>query len=145
VLVVDDDDDQRFLTLRALRALESSFTLLGIEDGRACIEYLRPCTKGDCAWPILVLLDLKMPMVSGFDVLDWAKAHGAMKHVVFMVLSTSESLTDVAKARKSGAHAYVCKLQLAVVCRALRKLSADSTHADVIALVQDDWVGEKRR
>jgi len=76
ILIVEDDHDEVVLLKRGLRRAGLDMPTEVVVDGGAAIEYLersRPGGSGTPAWPILILLDLNLPRVSGFDVLRWAR------------------------------------------------------------------------
>jgi DNA-binding response OmpR family regulator len=81
--------------------------------GQQVIEYLKG--EGHFAdrklhpWPQLLLLDLKMPRVNGFDVLTWLQEHADLKKMPVVVLSSSDYPDDLETARKLGASDYRIK------------------------------------
>lgn len=99
VLMIDDNADHRFLVQRALRGLDVHLTLA--EDGERGIAALREGAHD------LVLLDVKMPLVDGFEVLR-RLASGALRPRVIM-LSSSEDARDQARAAELGAQGFVTK------------------------------------
>jgi len=105
LLVVDDNADHRFLTKRALRPLVKAGRLrvLVAEDGEEALERVR-----DDA-PAIMLLDIKMPRLDGFAVLDALRRSGHLNHMRVIMLSSSENEVDIERARKAGAHGYVIK------------------------------------
>ncbi|MFN6519028.1 MAG: response regulator [Nostoc sp. CreGUA01] len=113
ILLAEDDSDQVLLIRRALRKANLMQTLQVVSNGEAAISYL--CGEGEYAdrerypLPILVLLDLKMPRKSGFEVLEWLKQQPELRRLPVIVLTTSKETTDVHKAYDLGVNSYLVK------------------------------------
>ena len=113
VLIAEDDEDEALLIQRAFKANGLGRPAHIVSDGRGAIEYLH----GDGAYadrrthpfPDLVILDLKMPRVSGFEVLEWLNMHPDFRVIPTIVWSSSADRRDVKHAFCLGAHAYLCK------------------------------------
>jgi len=113
LLVAEDDENDALLLERALRRADSSFHLVRVADGEQLVGYL----QGDTPYhdrsahpePHLVLLDLKMPRMDGFDVLRWRRdrANGHLLPVI--VFSSSTLDRDIRQAYALGANSYVVK------------------------------------
>ena len=82
-------------------------------DGRAAIEYLSGAGKyGDreiYPLPGVVLLDLNLPLVSGFEVLEWMRNHPDFARTPVVVFSSSTREDDRVRARELGANEFVAK------------------------------------
>lgn len=106
VLLVDDNPDHRFLTRRALKPLEATLALevAVAEDGE---EALRLALAA--ATPGLVLLDIKMPRLDGFQVLGALRADARTARLPVVMFTSSENRADVERARSLGADDYVTK------------------------------------
>lgn len=117
VLIVDDCADDRFLFSRALRKSGLKGSIIEIEDGEKAIKYLQSESRPD-----FVLLDLKMPLVSGFEVLEWINGQPTVKSVPVVVLSSSPIPEDIERAKKLGAREYVVKMDYRGICAALTDL-----------------------
>ena len=111
VLLADDSDDDRLLFQLALRKVPGLHLVGTALDGDQVIAYL--AGRGEFhdrekfPFPDLLFLDLKMPRVTGFDVLDWLKNQKPKPFVA--VLSGSELETDVRRALALGADIYNVK------------------------------------
>jgi CheY-like chemotaxis protein len=113
VLVAEDHDDDALLIQRAFKANRLSRPAHIVHDGQEAIEYLQG--KGVYRdrvmypFPDLMILDLKMPRVSGFEVLQWLNEHPDYRVIPTIVWSASADRRDVKHAFCLGAHAYLCK------------------------------------
>jgi CheY-like chemotaxis protein len=112
ILMADDSEDDRFLFARALRKTSDLELAHEVENGEEAIAYLRGDAhygdRGQHPYPDLLLLDLKMPRVDGFDVLSWMREAGC-KPVSVVVFSSSPLPQDVRKALELGADSYQLK------------------------------------
>ena len=110
VLVCDDNpDDCFFLTRAFMRAgIDAQFST--VHGGEEAIEYLLgQCVHVGGRLPMLMLLDLKMPKVDGFGVLEWMRKHPSVRVVPVVVLSSSELPQDIDRAYELGCNAYIVK------------------------------------
>jgi CheY-like chemotaxis protein len=112
VLVVDDNEDDVLLLSITLRQAHLPWKMVGMAaDGEKAIDYLKRMAE-DSREPDkaidLLLLDLKMPRRTGFDVLEWVRNNmpGRFKIVVF---SSSFVASDIKRARQLGANFYHVK------------------------------------
>jgi CheY-like chemotaxis protein len=111
VLVVDDNEDDVLLLALSLRQAGLPWTMVGsAPDGEQAINYLKTMAgDGESSEAIdLLLLDLKMPRRTGFDVLEWVRGNmpGRFQIVVF---SSSFVTADIKRARQLGANFYHVK------------------------------------
>jgi CheY-like chemotaxis protein len=106
VLLVDDNQDHRFLTKRALKPLENEGRLrvLTAEDGEEAYTMLREGIS-----PGLLLLDIKMPRRDGFTLLQDVRADAAMRDLRVVMFSSSENRADIERAKALGADDYQTK------------------------------------
>ncbi len=103
LLVEDNPDDLRFLR----RALENSAARVNVaaaSDGTDALELLR-----SGATPDLVVLDLNLPGVSGFDVLQSIKQDPQLRRLPVLVLTTSKNPADIRRAYDAHANAFITK------------------------------------
>lgn len=112
VLVADDNEDHRFLTVRALRESEggADLTVDTVSDGEAALDYMYQ--RGDYAdrsRPHLVLLDLKMPRRNGLEVLAAVKADPKLRSIPVVVLTSSDRPEDVHATYELGGNSFVSK------------------------------------
>jgi CheY-like chemotaxis protein len=109
VVIIDDDPDAIELAKHVLLRANIPNPVVSLSDGRDAIAYLRRCMAAEIEMPLFVFLDLKMPGIDGFHVLDWMRHQPALRHLITVVLSTSSALRDVTRAFELGADAYLHK------------------------------------
>ena len=109
MLVIDDDSDAHFLLGRVLARAEISNPLEFAHDGESGIAYFEQCVRGEKSWPAVVFLDIKMPGMGGFGVLEWLRERGMLGQTFVAMMSSSDAPTDVSRAFSLGAHTYLNK------------------------------------
>jgi CheY-like chemotaxis protein len=113
ILVADDDQNDVFFLRRAFQKSGLEYSVMHVSDGQEAIDYLRGeanySDRSRFPLPSLLLLDLKMPKVDGFDVLHWLKEHSTLKELPVVVLSSSSREDDIERARSLGADDYRVK------------------------------------
>jgi len=113
ILVAEDEDDDFLLLEYAYRDTGLPHKLRRVLDGRHLVQYLQNCTDG-CdpelfPRPDLLLLDLKMPGMGGFEVLHWLRRSLQWSKLPVVILSGSDEDRDRQKALALGARAYFVK------------------------------------
>jgi CheY-like chemotaxis protein len=113
VLHVDDDPNDTTLLQVACAKAAVDFQLQNVGDGTEVIDYLSGAGKyadrTRYEIPDLVLLDLKMPRATGWEILRWIRAHAQLKNLPVIVLSGSELQEDKVRAYEVGANSYLVK------------------------------------
>ncbi len=115
VLVADDDENDVLLLRRAFQKAGLSHTIIHARNGQEAINCLTSIGAARLWLPDLLLLDLKMPLVDGFDVLGWLRVISSSlqqwgpRSVPVVVLSASCLPQDKEKAKDLGAHDYLVK------------------------------------
>ena len=113
ILLVEDERNDVFLLQYAFETAGIANPLQVVEDGQEAVEYLAGNGKyGDreqYPLPCLVLLDLKLPVKSGHDVLRWIQHQRALQPLIVIVLSSSREDDDVNAAYTLGARSYLVK------------------------------------
>lgn len=110
ILLVEDNDDDADLTEMAFRDANISNPIVRARDGVEALARLHG--DGACApepLPVVVLLDLKLPKVSGIEVLKSIRASAATKHLPVVVLTSSDEDRDRLEAYALFANSYVRK------------------------------------
>jgi len=113
VLHIDDDPNDTELLRAAVRKAGAPFVLHNVEDGENAIAYLSGqgpyADRQRYQMPSLILLDLKMPRATGFEILSWIRAHPELGDLPVVVLSGSELQDDIRQAYAHGANSYHIK------------------------------------
>lgn len=115
ILLVEDNPGDVRLTQEALSEARVDSELRVARDGVEAIDYLTG-TQDDTAEngqtkvvPDLVLLDLNLPRKNGFEVLRWIKAHGVLKKIPVIVLTTSSAESDIQETYAQHVNSYITK------------------------------------
>jgi two-component system response regulator len=113
ILLVEDNPDDEELTLRALRQAKVANDIVVARDGAEAIEFVfgegRHAGRDTSKMPAVILLDLKLPKLSGLDVLQRLRADERTRLVPIVVLTSSSEDEDMLKSYRSGANSYVRK------------------------------------
>ncbi len=108
ILLVEDNILDADLIKRALQKVDASIDLEIASDGEEAIEYLTEWEKGKPT-PIVILLDLKLPKISGLEVLKRLKTHPKYKLLPVVILTSSNEMLDIQQAYELGANSYILK------------------------------------
>ncbi|HUG11169.1 MAG TPA: response regulator [Opitutaceae bacterium] len=110
ILLVEDNVVDAELTLRAFKRAKFSNPVTVIRDGEAALDYLfgssRPAAR---PWPLLILLDLNLPKVSGMEVLRRIKAYEQTLNIPVVVLTVSKDDKSILECARLGAEQYIIK------------------------------------
>jgi two-component system response regulator len=111
VLLVEDNPDDEALTLNAFEKGAVPHLMVVMRDGAEALAYLHGDAdgRGKAALPSLILLDLKLPKLSGLEVLQRLRAHPRTRLVPVVVLSSSDEPADQLDSYRLGANSYVRK------------------------------------
>ncbi len=113
ILHVEDDPNDVLLLQRAVQRANLAVAVTAVSDGESAIAYLR----GDSAYrdraqfplPDLILLDLKIPRKSGFEVLSWIRQQPQFKRLPVAIFTSSRHDRDMEQAYDAGANSYLVK------------------------------------
>lgn len=113
ILLVEDNDDDVELTLRALRRNRVANRVEVVRDGAEALDYLNAAGsfagRDSDDLPQLVLLDLKLPKVGGLEVLERIRTDPRTKRLPVVVLTSSNVESDLARSYDLGANSYIRK------------------------------------
>lgn len=112
ILLVEDNPDEAELTKMALNRFGVGNRVHHVSNGELALDYLYrrgqfSGRSGDD--PAVVLLDLKMPVMDGFGVLEEVKRSTALRHTPVVVLTSSTEPSDLQRAYAAGTNAYMAK------------------------------------
>jgi CheY-like chemotaxis protein len=141
ILVVDDDDSYAVILPRLLQKEQLEVSLRFAGDGEQAIQYLRGegrfLDRDRYPFPSLVLLDLKMPRINGFEVLQWKGRRPEFDQLPIVVWSSSQLPEDMRKAKSLGAVSYIFKPSslagLSEIIRGLQPLLENKNGASIPA------------
>lgn len=103
ILIIDDEADDVFLLQHRLRRAGVSNPILVFRDGEDLLNFFAQVEVQGDRRPLLLLLDLKMPMLDGFDVLAWVRAEGTFRRLPVAVITSSTRAEDRDRATAAGA------------------------------------------
>ncbi len=106
ILLVEDDDVDVIATKKVLQDLKVTSKLIHKSDGENALEYLRDQSNQK---PCVILLDLNMPKMDGFEFLKITKADNILKRIPVMVLTTSAVDQNIVESFDLGVAGYIVK------------------------------------
>jgi two-component system, response regulator len=113
ILLIEDNENDAELAMRALRKDNVARHIIHLQDGEAALDFL--FGKGQYEGrninnrPQVILLDLKMPKISGLEVLEQIKSNELTKKIPVVMLTSSKEHPDVEKSYSLGANSYIVK------------------------------------
>ena len=113
ILVAEDDTTDAFLLKRTFVRTGKNTSLHFVRDGQEVVDYLSGegtfADREQHPIPTLLLSDLKMPRLDGFQVLDWLRRQPGLKRLPVVILSSSNEPRDVNRAYDLGVNSYLVK------------------------------------
>jgi len=114
VLLVEDDLNDIFLVKRAFKMAHLPDPLQVVTDGQEAINYLKGegkyADRQGYPLPKLIVMDIKMPRRTGFEVLEWVKGNSRpLRRIPIVIVSSSDNPSDINRAYELGANAYMVK------------------------------------
>ena len=113
ILFAEDSIDDAILTIRALEKSGFTHKLHHVKDGAEALDFLyckgQYATRNFSEKPKLILVDLKMPKVSGMQVLEKVKSDPDLDSIPVVILTSSKEDPDVSKCYSLGANSYIVK------------------------------------
>jgi len=113
ILLIEDSIDDVLIMQRALRALQVANPLVVLHRSEQAVEYLTPKEKAidgrGSPLPQLIVLDLKLPGMDGFEFLGWIRTQPELKHLPVVVITSSPYSADLRQAYQAGANSFLTK------------------------------------
>ena len=112
ILLVEDNPLDAELTMRGLRNQKLANNITWVKDGEEALDYVfrrGAWTDRKDSGPRLILLDLKMPRVSGIEVTRTIKADERTRRIPIVIMSSSKEESDIAETYSLGANSYIVK------------------------------------
>jgi CheY-like chemotaxis protein len=110
ILVAEDDSNDVFLLKLAFLKAGLDVHFEFVQDGEQLIQYLKSSTRtSENPIPELLLLDIKMPKVNGFEALEWIRQQPGLKRLLIVMLTSSDEPKDINRAYDLGVNSYLVK------------------------------------
>jgi len=112
ILLVEDSPNDAELTLEALKSARLANEVIWLKDGQEALDFLycQDAYAGRARVnPVLILLDLKMPRIDGFQVLKQIKDDEKLRTIPVVILTSSREEVDLVRGYKNGVNAFVVK------------------------------------
>ena len=129
ILLVEDSADDVFFMTRALKNSGTTASIQVAEDGQIAMNYFSGedhfANRAEFPLPNLVLLDLRMPRVPGFEFLKWFRQQDEFNCIPVIVFSSSREESDMRKAYALGANSFLVKTGDSIQLAAMAKTIVD--------------------
>lgn len=112
ILLVDDDDVDTEMVIRGFRNHRIANPITVAENGTEALKVLRGNGEGPLVKPFVILLDLNMPGMNGFEFLEELRDDPKLKDSVVFVLTTSNAETDRARSYNKNVAGYIVKSEV---------------------------------
>lgn len=110
LLLIEDSADDALVVTRGLRSAGFTGNVVHLIDPTQVFSYLAAdADRTRCPMPQVILLDLKMPEVDGFEVLKWIRAQMHLSRILIIVLTRIENINQIQRAYVLGAHTFLSK------------------------------------
>jgi CheY-like chemotaxis protein len=113
ILLVEDNQNDAELTIRALQKYKMGNTIKHVKDGEEALDFLftRENSLDSISeyHPRLILLDIKLPKVSGLEVLSKIRENQQTRHIPVVILTSSNEEKDLVESYKLGVNSYITK------------------------------------
>ena len=113
ILIVDDDENDIFFVQRAFTEINVHCVFQILKNGQEVVDYLSGigeyADREKYPLPMMILMDLKMPIMDGFQVLAWLRNRPGLKVIPAIVFSSSDIPADITRAYELGANSFMTK------------------------------------
>jgi len=113
ILLAEDDEDDRLLARDAAAEAGLQHDLRFVDDGRELVDYLRQCGRfaipGSAPPPAIILLDVNMPRMNGWQVLNAIREDPRLQHIPVVMMTTAVSDREIGRSYALGANSFIQK------------------------------------
>lgn len=114
LLIAEDDPEDRSFIERALQNIDFAGVVEFANNGEEVINYLQSIQRqhanpNNRTYPKVVLLDLNMPRLNGWETLEWLKSNTKWSDIPVIIFTTSTSEVDIQASYKNGASCFIAK------------------------------------
>jgi len=112
ILLVEDNEDDVFIIKRVFKKLKVTNRLNVVSDGQEALDYIfgeGEYADADNPTPGLILMDINMPRLNGFQAMEKLKAHPIYKVIPVIMLTVSDRDEDIVRSYQGGAVSYISK------------------------------------
>jgi len=113
ILIAEDSESDRMLIELGFQKAKFPFAIQFVRDGICATEYLDGigayANRAKFPIPVILLTDLKMPRMDGFELLEWVRGHETWRDLPVIVVTGSNQSEDLSRALNLGANTYVVK------------------------------------
>jgi len=112
ILLIEDSHEDALLTMRALRKANPTHEMHWVQDGEEALNFLFKQQQSNAAhgkMPRVIFLDLKMPKMTGLEVLAQLRSQAHTQHLPVVILSSSGEDNDISESYDLGANSFVVK------------------------------------
>lgn len=109
ILIVEDNPHDVVFIRQAIQEMDMPLNVKHIQNGADAIDYLDHLTGSNNAAPRLILSDIRMPKMDGYEFMQYIKDNDKLRDVPLVVVSTSEQDADIERSYRLGANSYLIK------------------------------------
>lgn len=111
LLIIDDDSISSFINTRVAQTSALFKQITSVHNGKDALEFFEGVRRGETPTPHMILLDLNMPLLNGFDFIEALRnlEFPKKENVGIVILTSSEQADDLEQARKLGIEHYLVK------------------------------------
>lgn len=109
VVIIEDDEGHAEITEFYIREACENMSVVHLHNGNDAMKYIAKIKSDSSLEPVLIILDLKMPMFDGHQVLQKIKRSPSLMHIPVIIFTTSNAQTDIEEAFNNHANSYIVK------------------------------------
>jgi two-component system, response regulator len=109
ILLIEDNDQDAELTMRAIREYNMGNKIIRLSDGQEAMDYFFSDNSKENEKPRLILLDIQLPGINGLQVLKSLKNHDSTRSIPVVILTSSNEEKDIQTCYQLGVNSYISK------------------------------------